>query len=56
MTAHLDWTGAEHWSYRRRPCIYCSLPTHLLDAGGRPSHKLCCQQAIDQLTEARTTP
>jgi hypothetical protein len=49
----LDWSDAAHWSNRRRPCRHCGAPTNLLDAAGRPAHKVCCERVIDQLRTAR---
>ncbi len=51
MTEHtcLNWSGAGHWSNRREPCIHCGSATNLRDTAGRPSHKVCCERALDQL-------
>jgi len=43
----LDWSDSAHWSNRRGPCCYCTAPTNLLDAAGRPAHKLCAERIID---------
>jgi hypothetical protein len=47
----LDWSkaagdarGVEHNdNYRARPCRYCGGETHLRDASGKPSHKVCAE-------------
>ena len=43
----LDWSGAEHWTHHPRPCRFCRFPSHTLDSGGRPTHKVCLEEAID---------
>jgi len=52
----LDWSGNEHWSRRRRPCIHCHQPAYLQDAGDRPSHKTCAEQLINQRRHPRAAP
>lgn len=58
----LDWSkdaglarGVEHWDYgKARPCRYCLGPTHLRDASGVPSHKVCAEengQTNDDVTD-----
>ena len=49
----LDWNDSAHWSRWQAGCVHCHLPTHLRDAGGRPSHKTCAERLI---TAARLHP
>jgi hypothetical protein len=49
---HLDWDNPIHWNGgRRQPCIHCERPAFLLDAAGRPAHKLCAETALAQLLQ-----
>lgn len=49
----LDWSGSEHWTHYPRPCRFCKFPSHTLDKGGRPTHKVCLEAAIDAVLAAR---
>lgn len=43
----LDWTAARHWDYGGpKPCRYCDGPTQLRDSKGKPSHKVCAEDAL----------
>jgi hypothetical protein len=41
----LDWS--HHRTGNGRPCVICQRPTCLRDENGRPSHKVCAEEAID---------
>jgi hypothetical protein len=44
----LDWRDADHWSYRRQPCVHCSAPTHTRDTAGKAAHKICAERVVDE--------
>jgi len=44
----LDWTNPNHYSHTPRPCRYCGQDTNLRDSKGKPAHKVCAEQALQQ--------
>lgn len=42
----LDWRDNSHWSWTPRPCRHCQGPTHLRDSKGKPTHKVCAEEAL----------
>lgn len=53
MTAYLQW-GPRNVSSRAGWCRHCGLATLLCDDEGRPSHKVCAEQALTNRLEAAT--
>jgi len=46
IPVNLDWRKG-HWAYRTAlPCQFCGLRTNLLDAQGRPAHKVCVEKLL----------
>lgn len=41
----VDWSDPRHWSPERAPCRYCGRLTNLRDSQGRPSDKVCYEEA-----------
>ena len=46
--ALLDWRDSRHWSPKPEPCGVCEKPTNLRSERGKPVHKVCAEQWIDQ--------
>jgi hypothetical protein len=43
----IDWRDPVHWNRgRQAPCVHCGKPALLLDAAGRPAHKVCAEAAL----------
>lgn len=45
----LDWTDRRHYAGRELTCRWCAGVTLLLDAVGRPSNKVCCEERVAAL-------
>lgn len=43
--ALLDWSAKSRWLAQPQPCQHCGKPASLLNDQGRPSHKVCQEQA-----------
>lgn len=45
-TRIVDWNHPRHWSHHAAPCRYCAKPAYMRDDQGRPTHKVCYEQAL----------
>lgn len=54
--ALLDWRDSKHWSNAEAPCGCCGKLTHLRSDLGKPVHKVCAEQWIDQHRTPSTVP
>ena len=45
--ALLNWRDSAHWSGTDKPCVICHKPTPLLSDRGKPVHKVCAEQWIE---------
>ncbi|OMI84547.1 hypothetical protein BSZ07_38460 [Streptomyces sp. M1013] len=49
--ALLNWRSSEHFdSSGDKPCVLCDKPTPLRSDRGKPVHKVCAEDWIDQHT------
>lgn len=48
----LDWSDQTHWSSRAAPCRICGATTSLRDSAGRPAHKVCVEELLDEYASA----
>ena len=48
--AVLNWGDSSHWATDPAPCVLCDQPTNLRSDRGKPAHKVCAEQWIDQHT------
>jgi hypothetical protein len=47
--ALLDWRSPKHFdAFGDKPCVMCDKPTPLRSDRGKPVHKVCAEEWIDQ--------
>jgi len=50
----IDWGDSNHWNNGKQSrCTYCRQQTLLLDDSGKPSHKVCAEEALAVLLGRR---
>jgi hypothetical protein len=46
----LDWSDRSRFNPEPKPCVLCDKPAHMISDRGKPVHKVCAEEWIEQHT------